>query len=85
MFAQLMVLSLCCLGSLEIHAKTIETKYVEDILPLIDEDTTGKRKNRDEAIVDFYPHWIKTQKACRVRTLEGSFVPTVLSLQNKKK
>lgn len=40
-----------------------------------------KGMGRDEAIRDAYPHWIKTQKVCKVKTLEDNFVPTLLSLQ----
>lgn len=36
---------------------------------------------REEAIADFYPRWAETQKFCRVKTLEPSFVPTLLTLQ----
>ena len=43
-----------------------------------------KGMSRDEAIADAYPDWIKTQKACRVKPLEESFVPVLLMLQSKK-
>lgn len=102
---------LFCLTSLE--AKVIETKHIEDVLPLIDEDTwflvdldncmfqgaqalghanwfydqlqqrMEKGMSREEAISDVYPHWIKTQRVCKVKPLEESFVPTLLLLQNK--
>lgn len=104
-------LFLFCLASLE--ARIIETKHIEDVLPLIDENTwvlvdldncmfegaqalghanwfydevqqrMQKGMSREEAIRDAYPHWIKTQKVCKVKPLEESFVPTLLSLQNR--
>lgn len=36
---RLAMMILCCLTSLEIEAKILETKHVEDVLPLIDENT----------------------------------------------
>lgn len=114
MIIRLFMMALCCLGSLGVEAKILETKHVEEILPLIDEDTwflvdldncmfqgaqalghanwfydqmqqrMEKGMSRDEAITDTYPDWIKTQKACRVKPLEESFVPILLSLQSKK-
>lgn len=42
-----------------------------------------KGMNRDDAIRDFYPHWIKTQKICKVKPLEKNFVPALTALQNK--
>lgn len=108
------VMALCCLGSLGLEATILETKHVEEILPLIDEDTwflvdldnclfqgaqalghanwfydhlqqrLEKGMSRDEAIADFYPNWIKTQKICKVQPLEESFVPLLLTLQSKK-
>jgi Protein of unknown function (DUF2608) len=99
------------LSSLE--AKIIETKHIEDVLPLIDENTwflvdldncmfqgaqalghanwfydelqqrMQKGMSREEAISDAYPHWIKTQRICRVMPLEDNFVPTLLLLQSK--
>jgi hypothetical protein len=42
-----------------------------------------KGMSRDEAINDAYPHWIKTQRVCKVKSLDENFVPTLLSLQNK--
>lgn len=42
-----------------------------------------KGMSKEEAIRDFYPNWIKTQKACRVKPLEADFVPTLISLQNR--
>lgn len=42
-----------------------------------------KGMSREEAIRDAYPGWIKTQKACKVKPLEDSFVPTLLMLQGK--
>lgn len=39
--------------------------------------------SREEAIADAYPGWIKTQKACKVKPLESSFVPILLMLQGK--
>ncbi|MBN9376775.1 MAG: DUF2608 domain-containing protein [Chlamydiales bacterium] len=96
------------------EAKILETKHVEEILPLIDQETwflvdldncmfqgaqalghanwfydelqrrIEKGMSRDEAIADAYPGWIKTQKACRVKPVEESFVPLLLSLQSKK-
>ncbi|MCE2983498.1 MAG: DUF2608 domain-containing protein [Parachlamydia sp.] len=38
---------------------------------------------RDEAIHDFYPHWIKTQALCKVKPIEEQFVTFLLQLQNK--
>ena len=114
MLIQLVVTALCCLASLEVEAKILETKHVEEILPLIDADTwflvdldncmfqgaqalghanwfydqlqqrMEKGMSRDEAIADAYPDWIKTQKACKVKPLEESFVPILLMLQSKK-
>lgn len=114
MIIRLVVMALCCLGSLKVEARILETKHVEEILPLINEDTwflvdldncmfqgaqalghanwfydqlqqrIEKGMSRDEAIADAYPDWIKTQKACRVKPLEESFVPILLMLQNKK-
>jgi hypothetical protein len=103
----------CLIGSLEIQAKIIETRRVEEILPYIDGETwllvdldncmfqaaqalghanwfydllqqrMEKGMTRDEAIADAYPHWIKTQKVCKVQALEDTFVPILLALQNK--
>lgn len=42
-----------------------------------------KGMNRNEAIADAYPGWIKTQKVCKVKPLENNFVPILLALQNK--
>jgi len=42
-----------------------------------------KGMSREEAISDAYPHWIKTQRVCKVKPLEENFVPTLLLLQNK--
>lgn len=114
MIIRLVMIALFCLGSLEVEAKILETKHIEEILPLIDEDTwflvdldncmfqgaqalghanwfydqlqrrIEKGMSRDEAIADAYPDWIKTQKACRVKPLEESFVPVLLLLQSKK-
>lgn len=42
-----------------------------------------KGMSREEAIADAYPGWIKTQKACKVKPLESSFVPILLMLQGK--
>lgn len=39
MIIRLVKMALCCLGSLEVEAKILKTKHVEEILPLIDEDT----------------------------------------------
>jgi len=39
--------------------------------------------NRDEAIRDFYPQWVKTQKMCPVKLLEEDFVSNLISLQNQ--
>lgn len=38
---------------------------------------------REEAIRDAYPHWIKTQRVCKVKVLEEDFVPTLSMLQNR--
>lgn len=100
-----------CLVPLE--AKIIETNHMQDVLPLIDENTwflvdldncmfegaqalghanwfydevqqrMQKGMGREEAINDAYPHWVKVQKACKVKTLEDNFVPTLLLLQSK--
>ena len=107
------VAALCCLVSFELRAKIIETQYVEEVIPLIDEETwflvdldnclfegaqalghanwfydllqekMQQGMSRDEAITDFYPEWIKTQKVCKVKPLESNFVPLLLSLQSK--
>ncbi|MBA3723033.1 MAG: DUF2608 domain-containing protein [Parachlamydiaceae bacterium] len=101
------------LASLGIEAKIIETRHIEDVIPLIDNETwllvdldncmfegaqalghanwfydelqkrTQKGMNREEAIADAYPGWIKTQKVCKVKPLENSFVPTLLMQQNQ--
>jgi hypothetical protein len=42
-----------------------------------------KGMTREEGIRDAYPGWIKTQKVCRVKTLEDNFVPVLKLLQNK--
>jgi hypothetical protein len=42
-----------------------------------------KGMNKEEAIRDFYPNWIRTQKACRVKPLEVDFIPILISLQNR--
>lgn len=42
-----------------------------------------KGMNREQAIADAYPNWIKTQKVCQIKPLESSFIPTLLMLQNK--
>ncbi|OJU79879.1 MAG: hypothetical protein BGO10_03230 [Chlamydia sp. 32-24] len=114
MIIRLIVIALCSLVSLKVEAKVLEKKHVEEILPLIDEDTwflvdldncmfqgaqalghanwfydqlqqrMEKGMTRDEAIADAYPDWIKTQKVCKVKPLEESFVPVLLSLQSKK-
>jgi hypothetical protein len=42
-----------------------------------------KGMSRDEAVSECYPGWIKTQKVCRVKTLESHFVPCLLQLQEK--
>src|SRR5579862_4236888 len=39
--------------------------------------------NREEAIRDLYPDWIKTQRVCPVQPLEENFVPTLIALQNR--
>lgn len=39
--------------------------------------------SRDEAIADAYPGWIKTQRVCKVKTLEPDFIPSLIELQNK--
>lgn len=102
-----------CFSSLASEAKVIETKHIEDVLPLIDEDTwflvdldncmfegaqalghadwfydeVNQRvlggMSREDAIMDAYPGWVKTQKACRVKPIEENFVP-VLKLLEKK-
>jgi Protein of unknown function (DUF2608) len=107
------IMAIFCLASLEIEAKIIETRHVEDVIPLIDSETwllvdldncmfegaqalghanwfydelqerMHKGMNREEAIADAYPGWIKTQKACKVKPLEDNFVPTLLMLQSK--
>lgn len=47
------------------------------------EQRMQKGLSRDEAINDFYPNWIKTQKICKVKPLEDSFVSVLLMLQSK--
>lgn len=44
---------------------------------------TQKGISREEAIKDIYPTWIKTQRVCKVKPLEDTFVPTLLMLQSK--
>lgn len=46
-------------------------------------DRTQQGMERNEAIADFYPEWIKTQKACRVKPVESSFITVLSSLQDK--
>lgn len=106
-------IAIFCLASSCIEAKIIETRHIEDVIPLIDQETwflvdldncmfegtqalghanwfydelqqrMQKGMSREEAIRDAYPGWIKTQKACRVKPLETSFVPILLKLQNE--
>lgn len=113
MLIRYILMMTCFIGSLEIQAKIIETKRVEEILPYIDDETwllvdldncmfqaaqalghanwfydllqqrLEKGMSRDEAIADAYPYWIKTQKVCKVKALEETFVPLLLALQNK--
>lgn len=40
-------------------------------------------KNRDEAIAEIYPEWVKTQAKCPIKTLEDDFVPSLIALQQK--
>jgi hypothetical protein len=40
--------------------------------------------SREEAIAEAYPGWIKTQRVCKVKPLEESFVPLLHTLQSKK-
>lgn len=42
-----------------------------------------KGMSRDVAISDAYPDWIKTQRVCKVKPLEETFVPTLLLLQKR--
>lgn len=42
-----------------------------------------KGMNREQAIAEAYPGWIKTQKACKVKPLESDFIPTLLTLQSR--
>lgn len=113
MLIRLAMMALCCLAFLKVEARILETRHIEEIMPLIDEDTwflvdldncmfqgaqalghanwfydqlqqrMEKGMNREEAIADAYPDWIKTQKACRVKPLEENFVPILLTLQSK--
>lgn len=106
-------MAFCCLVSLGIEAKIVQTQHIEDVLALIDEDTwflvdldncmfegaqalghaswfydelqqrMQKGMNREDAIADAYPDWIKTQKVCKVKPLENNFVPILLALQGK--
>jgi hypothetical protein len=107
------IIAIFCLASPCVEAKIIETRHIEDVIPLIDHETwflvdldncmfegaqalghanwfydelqqrMQNGMSREEAIRDAYPGWIKTQKACRVKPLETSFVPTLLKLQNE--
>jgi Protein of unknown function (DUF2608) len=113
MIIRFALMVLCCLAFIETEAKIIETRYIEDVLPLIDDETwflvdldncmfegaqalghanwfydelqqrIQKGMNREEAIADAYPGWVKTQKACKVKPLEDNFVPTLLKLQKR--
>jgi hypothetical protein len=108
-----LTIAIFCLVSLEVEAKIIETRHIEDVIPLIDNETwllvdldncmfegaqalghanwfydqlqqrTQNGMSREEAITDFYPSWIKTQKTCKVKPLENSFVPILLMLQSR--
>ena len=106
-------IAIFCFASSCVEAKIIETRHIEDVIPLIDHETwflvdldncmfegaqalghanwfydelqqrMQKGMNREEAIKDAYPGWIKTQKACRVKPLENEFVPSLLTLQSR--
>lgn len=114
MIIRLAMMAFCSLASLGIEAKIVETKHIEEILPLIDKETwflvdldncmfqgaqalghanwfydelqqrMQKGMSREEAIADAYPDWIKTQKVCKVESLEENFVTALLMLQSKK-
>ncbi|MBA3237148.1 MAG: DUF2608 domain-containing protein [Parachlamydiaceae bacterium] len=113
MFSKNVLAAIFCLTSLVAEAKIVETRHIEDVIPLIDDETwllvdldncmfegaqalghanwfydelqlrMQKGMSREEAIADAYPCWIETQKACKVKPLENSFVPTLLMLQSK--
>jgi FMN phosphatase YigB (HAD superfamily) len=38
----------------------------------------------EQAVLDFYPHWVQAQQVCPVKPLEKSFIPLLKELQNKK-
>lgn len=108
-----LMLPIFCTSSVAMEAKIIETRYIEDVIPLVDEDTwllvdldncmfegaqalghanwfydelqqkMQKGMSREEAIRDAYPVWIETQKLCKVKPLEASFVPALITLQAK--
>lgn len=110
---RLLISSILCLASVGVEAKIIETQHVEDIVPLVDQETwllvdldncmfqsaqalghanwfydvleqkLNEGISRDVAIAEFYPHWVKTQKFCKVKPLEPNFVPTLVLLQKK--
>lgn len=47
------------------------------------EQRMQKGMSREEAINAVYPHWIKTQRICKVKPLEEDFVRMLLLLQSK--
>lgn len=114
MFKRLILLvAACCFISIAGQAKVIETSHIEDVIPLIDQETwflvdldncmfegaqalghanwfydalqerMSAGMSKEDAIRDFYPNWIKTQKACKVKALEENFVPALIALQDK--
>ena len=106
-------MAFCGFAFVGIEAKVIESRHIEEVLPLIDDETwflvdldnclfegaqalghanwfyeevqerLERGMSRDEALADFYPNWIKTQKICRVKPLEEGFVPGLLKLQHE--
>lgn len=42
-----------------------------------------KGMNRQQAVQDFYPEWIKIQRICPVKPLESDFISFIVELQNK--
>lgn len=113
MFFRNLISAFICFIAFNVNAEIIETRYIDDVLPLIDEETwflidldncmfegtealghanwfydeLGKRMSagltREDAIADFYPHWIKTQEVSNVKPLEDHFVSGLLTLQSK--
>jgi hypothetical protein len=47
-------------------------------------DRMNKGMTKDEAIMDAYPLWIKTQSICEVRPIEPDFISLIKDLQNKE-